>query len=208
MIDWLLAHQTLNAPLTNQHYEIQILNWQPLSAMSASATIRYVNVNSASPTRTPTGPAATTIQDAVDGRTGTKSVTNGVYQTGERMAPERTISNRVTVTKAIVLRSVNGPAVTVIHGQNAAVTPTAPPCGYLTHGAAWHGGGVWCASPVIVSNCVLTANSAHYDGGGERRPEQRTTGNSKHAAGRKATLNNCTLPPAQQRTMAAGIQAR
>src|SRR5438105_2146036 len=89
-----------------------------LSAMSASAAIRYVDVNSANPTPPYTDwtTAATTIQDAVDTAVDGDQilVTNGVYETGERVVAEAgTIPNRVAVTKALVVQSVNGAAVTV-----------------------------------------------------------------------------------------------
>src|ERR1019366_372097 len=72
---------------------------------SALATVRYVNVNNASPTPPYTNwaTAARNIQDAVDafGPGALVLVTNGAY------APVR-------VDKPLVLQSVNGPVVTVI----------------------------------------------------------------------------------------------
>ena len=60
-----------------------------LSAMSASAAVRYVNVNSANstPPYTNWATAAVTIQDAVDAAMAGEhiEVTNGMYQTGGRV---------------------------------------------------------------------------------------------------------------------------
>ena len=37
----------------------------------------------------------------------------------------------------------------------------------MTNGVAFNGGGVWCESAsAVVSNCVLTGNSAYLGGGG------------------------------------------
>jgi hypothetical protein len=175
------------------------------SAMSASAAIRYVNVNSASPTPPYTNwtTAATTIQAAVDAAVADDQilVTNGVYQTGGRgRAVFGALRNRVAVDKPVTVQSVNGAAVTVIRGFQVPGTTngdSAIRCVYLSSGAALvgftltngatrssgddmreqSGGGVWSDPPsAVVSNCVLTGNSATYGGGAER-----------------CTLNNCTL---------------
>jgi hypothetical protein len=134
------------------------------TAGSALADVRYVNLNSSSPTAPYTNwtTAATTIQDAVDAAVADDQilVTNGVYQTGEREVSES--RNRVAVTNAIMVRSVNGAVVTVIHGQGAVR------CVYLASGAAlmgftltngvasggdWSGGGVSCESEMPAPPC-------------------------------------------------------
>jgi hypothetical protein len=150
--------------------------------------------------------AATNIQDAVDAAAvpgGLVLVTNGVYASGGR-AVFGTMTNRVAVTKAITVQSVNGPQVTMIQGyQLPGLTngDGAIRCVYLTNGAVLSGftltngatrgsvnsdsileqsgGGVWCYTNAMVTNCTLAGNSAYNFGGG--------------AWASCGTLNNCTL---------------
>ncbi len=161
------------------------------SYASASAATRYVDLNSANPTPPYTNwaTAAAIIQDAVDvADPGDQIiVTNGVYQSGGRVAVgtgSGSGSNRVAVTKPLVLQSVNGPEFTVIQAYPSPVTNLGVGtmrCVFLTNGASlsgftlangatwapW-GAGVWCQSSnlVVVSNCVLVGNSTGTRGAG------------------------------------------
>jgi hypothetical protein len=183
------------------------------AATSARAAVRYVNVNNATP-----GPpyvswstAATNIQDAVDVALAGDEivVSNGVYSSGERVGPADTGTNRVTVTKPLNLRSVNGPDVTVIDGLDTVR------CIYLTNGATLdgftlgngagngsglqEGGGILCESTnAVITNCVLAGNVAHNGGGarGGTLNNCLVAGNVSHGDGGGAngsTLNNCTV---------------
>ncbi|HEY5912106.1 MAG TPA: LamG-like jellyroll fold domain-containing protein [Verrucomicrobiae bacterium] len=129
--------------------------------------------------------AATNIQDAVDAAFPGETVvaTNGVYELGERGLNGE--MNRVVITNAIVLQSVNGPLVTVINGGSfvtnevGEVVEQRVRCVWLrnnamlsgftlANGGASSGGGVYCESiSCVVSNCVLSGNSSFGpDGGG------------------------------------------
>ena len=150
--------------------------------------------------------AARNIQDAVDAFDAAAVpgaqvlVTNGTYASGGRVV-FGTMTNRVAVDKPLTVRSVNGPQFTVIQGfqvPDSINGDGAVRCVYLTNSASLSGftltngatrsggdsareqsgGGLWCESATaVVSNCVVTGNSAALEGGG----------------GYGGTLSNCTL---------------
>jgi len=195
------------------------------AASTASTAARYVDLNNTSPQApfTTWSSAATDIQTAVDAADigDEVIVTNGVYQTGAHLS--RGVTNRVTVTNAMTIRSVNGPAVTFIVGVGP-IGPLAVRCvaittndvllaGFtLTNGATHghfdtgggavreYGGGALLESPsAVLSNCVLTGNSANVYGGGAFDGTLNNctiTDNSAGNSGGGATyshLNNCTV---------------
>ena len=154
-----------------------------LSHSSPAATI-YVWTNSpADGPGTAWTNAFHTIQAAVDAADSgdTVLVTNGVYNTGGRMAEGEGLTSRVVITNQVIVRSVNGPELTVIQGAN----PTR--CVYLGSntaligftlssgrtlwdgfggGSDYRGGGAYCQSAATLSNCVLAGNAAKFGGGG------------------------------------------
>jgi len=158
---------------------------------SGLTSVRYVNlINTAPmPPYLSWATAATNIQDAVDASVAHDLilVSNGVYNKGIRVMYGAT--NRVAVDKAVTVQSVNGAPVTTIVGSTPGLTANRARCVYLTNGATLigftllggsaggnvgitnnqilSGGGVWCeGSSAVVSNCVLSFNSASQYGGG------------------------------------------
>ena len=128
--------------------------------------------------------AKATIQAGIDAAVsgGLVLVSNGVYATGGTFAAG--LTNRVALTNVLTVRSMNGPEATIIQGQGP-VGFAAIRCAYVADGArlvgftltngftqdsldnAGSGGGVYCDSTTgIVSNCILTGNSAAANGGG------------------------------------------
>ncbi|MBI3851630.1 MAG: hypothetical protein HY298_15330 [Verrucomicrobia bacterium] len=193
--------------------------------LNAAAVTRYVELNSPSPTPPYTNwpTAATNIQDAVDvaGAGDEIVVTNGVYVSGGR-AVYGAMTNRVAIDKPLLVRSLNGPLVTFITGQPSPginqYSEGAIRCAYvgtnailsgftLTNGYTRNvyfpntercGGGVWCESSGVVTNCTLINNSADLFGGGAYSGILKNCALIGNWAGWGggaywATLSNCTL---------------
>jgi PKD repeat protein len=141
--------------------------------VTVSEAVAYVDSSSAHPEfpYATWETAATGLAEAVD--TGTLPgrlvlVTNGVYRAG---TVEIAGLNRVALTSRVVVRSMNGPEVTIIEGAQDGVR-----CAYvgdgavlsgftLTQGNADRGGGVFAEGAGMVTNCVIAGNSAYYGGG-------------------------------------------
>jgi hypothetical protein len=215
--------QTATVTFTNLTDGVSRTRSVNVTVYNASPATRYVNLSNPTPAAPYTNwtTAATNIHDAVDMSVAGDLilVTNGVYQTGARAL--YAMSNRVAVTKPVTVRSVNGPEVTSIVGYKLPDTNNgvaAVRCVYLTNGAVlsgftltngatrqggdyrtYTGGGVWCESvSAVVSNCVLSGNTANDYGGGAYSGTLNNcilTGNSAGQGGGAAlgTLNNCTL---------------
>ena len=138
--------------------------------------------------------AKKTIQAAVNLTVAgdTVLVTNGVYNVGNTITPGYSLNNRVVITNAINVRSVNGPSVTVIEGSgtNWFNTSSAIRCVYMNRGTlegftlqngATYGSGIGgsdcydrsgggvnmynAASGTTVTNCVIQNCTARSGGG-------------------------------------------
>jgi hypothetical protein len=150
---------------------------------ASAATTHYVDANGTNPVSPylSWATAATNIQDAM-GVTSLNDivlVTNGIYQYG---GDSFNGSNRVHVINGVGLRSVNGPAVTIIKGYQVPGTtngPSAVRCVYLTEFSALsgftltngasgsgYGGGVISETFCVISNCVITGNASAGNGAG------------------------------------------
>ena len=193
-----------------------------IGIICSPAVTRFVDPGCASPQLpyTSWANAANNINDAINAAntSDTILVTNGVYQTGG--VSFFGSSNRVYVTKAVAVQSVNGPAVTIIKGYQVPGTTngtSAVRCAYLTGGASLsgftltggattitgYGGGIYAngQSTVIVSNCIITGNAAKFDGGGAYQGTfyncifagNTTYGSYGGGAAIYAGLNNCLV---------------
>jgi hypothetical protein len=196
-----------------------------LGAAPALAGTNYVDITCTNPIPPYTDwtTAATNIQDAVDATTDGDIVlvTNGVYDTGARVTPGHNLSNRVVITKNILVQSVNGPAVTIIKGQGP-MGKGAIRCVFMNNGTlegftltngftgymSWdmvhdQSGAGLCALSGTVNNCTISGNSGAYVGGVEGGTLNNCTisGNSgcsywydTHGGGAEgSTLNNCII---------------
>jgi PKD repeat protein len=186
---------------------------------SASAATWYVATNgndSAGGTNWSTAKA--TIQAAIDvsANGDTVLVNDGIYESGGRVV-YGALTNRVALTNAITVQSVNGPDVTAINGSGPPGA-TAVRCAFVGHNAVLSGftlaqgstlsdsdvdaetcgGGAWCETNGAVVNCVIAGNSAFRFGGGAAHgllSGCTISGNSAANGGGTYTsvLHNCRL---------------
>ncbi len=135
--------------------------------------------------------AKKTIQAAVDLATDgdTVWVTNGTYNVGGAKTPDHSLMNRVCITSAITVRSVNGREVTIIEGvervdgenvfdsvRGVFMTNSCALIGFTVTGGQTYrvgndaldvsGGGIFLTDGCVVSNCTIIDNAALLDGGG------------------------------------------
>jgi hypothetical protein len=150
-----------------------------------ASSIHYVSTNGAAIwPYTNWATAARTLQLGVDAAAAgdTVQVDAGIYDTGGMAV--HAMSNRVALTRAILVQSVDGPNHTSIVGQGPH-GPAAVRCAYLTNGAALVGftltqgrthtsgddftervgGGVFLEGGTL-SNCIVSGNAADHTGGG------------------------------------------
>jgi hypothetical protein len=167
-------------------YEIRLTGYNQSYPQGVSATVvvnvdtsvYYVDANSKNPIFPFSSweTAATTIQDAIGAGTLAGRlvlVTNGNYRIG---AVETNGLNRAALTNQVVVRSVNGPSATVIEGETNGIR-----CVYVDNGSVLsgftltkgtavgnnpNGSGALCGVLGVLTNCVVTGNSAENDGGG------------------------------------------
>jgi len=174
--------------MVSRVHKLCILSVFWLASWTCGATTYYVATNSPSD-----GPGTSwtnayhEIQSAIDSPAvvagDTVLVSNGTYNTGGKAVS--VITNRVTIDKAITVRSLMGPEVTIIEGVQPKGT-NAIRCAYVGSGAVLSGftltngatrihnsdaqgggGGVYCGhSSAVVSNCIIVGNAAHWAGGG------------------------------------------
>ena len=163
-----------------------------LAAGSCLGAVHYVATNSPASASPFTNwiTAAHTIQEAINASEGGDEiiVTNGTYATGGVPADGFGISNRIAVTNAVWVRSVNGPALTIIQGKfdpfSGGAGTNAVRCAYVGPGATLSGftltggapgvtnhvfeecGGGLFLNNAYASNCIIRGNSASYGGAG------------------------------------------
>lgn len=186
-------------------YTVTLRTWNPDHPAGTTATATVVVVDPPTFYVAPGGghippfdtwtKAANTIQAAIDAAPMTRAlilVSNGLYNTGARryaVYTKYTSSlTRVVIEKPIVVRSVNGPDVTIIEGQGPIGTG-AVRCVHVPRDAVLDGftlrnghtsnkghlegsqqsAGAHCDPGSMLTNCIIVSNVAHQGSGGVRK---------------------------------------
>src|SRR3974390_2572754 len=159
-------HAFLNAALVATSF-LGLLLAAPSGAFAATLYVSRTSATPQPPYRS-WATAADKIQDAIDAAQDgdTVLVNDGVYSVGGRAVGDEFFMNRAAIDRAITVKSVNGPGVTVIDGA------IADRCVYLGSGAllsgftvtrgsggVTFGGGVWCEPNGVVTKCVISGNA-------------------------------------------------
>jgi parallel beta-helix repeat protein len=111
-------------------------------------------------------------------------VSNGVY-IASGLTVGGTLGSRAAINKPITVKSINGPDVTIIKGYGGQDGINARRCAYVGTNAVLDGftltdghtrtggsnndrsgGGAWCEDSGIINNCIISNNTANYNGGG------------------------------------------
>jgi hypothetical protein len=177
-----------------------------LPAFHLSAATHFVSLGSTNPTPpyTDWATAATNIQQAVDAASAGDMVlvTNGVYALGVRKTPNTNglgfWFNRVAITNAMTLQSLNGPQVTIIDGGGTnrcvSLADGVSLTGFtMTNGGGNYGSGVWCSSSnAFLTNCLIAGNYDFKGAVGGSLCDCTVSGNFNGGA-EGCTLYNCTL---------------
>ena len=172
-----------------------IILFSLFSTVSSFAATYYVDASRPNDSGAATNwaTAKKTIQSSVDltSNGDTVLVTNGVYDLGGAVAPIRNLTNRVCITTAITVQSVNGRDVTIIQGSagsNGGVDLNATRGVYMQSGCTLigftvtngftmpvgsgsgavddSGGGIYLRTGCVVSNCNILGNFTGSCGGG------------------------------------------
>jgi hypothetical protein len=152
------------------------------------ATNRYVSLTGGNVSPyTSWATAANTIQDAIDvcGNGDIVFVTNGIYAVGGGESYSGALFNRIIAQKTITITSVNGPDSTIILGQGPLgigavrcvyLSKNAALCGFTLSNGHTHaegdtvtrqsGAGAFISFDGLISNCLITCNTAQQNGGG------------------------------------------
>lgn len=134
--------------------------------------------------------AKQTIQAAVDVAApgDTIWVTNGVYNSGSRVAPGNSLSNRVVIDKPIEVRSVNGADTTIISGtKDPSGQGMRPGCGAQAIRC------VWMSSGALISGFTITNGHTLAMDWNIGYTDDNDAGGIWSDPGSSAVISNCVI---------------